>query len=166
MGCKNCFNETINLANSLNKKVLFDIEDLLIDTKYTDLLPYVQSLSSPEKSLYDDMIIHMGKTLKNCNGAITTTEALAKELKNYVPEIFINHNVASEGMFKLSLDYLKEKSKRKNSEEIIIGYFCDNIANSDIEFAIPAFSKIFREFKNVKLLILGEVELPIFLEEF
>ena len=160
-------NEAINLAKNLNKKVLFDIDDLLIDTKYTDLLPYVQSLSSSEKSLYDDVIIRMGKTLKFCDGAITTTEALAKELKNYVPKVFINRIVESEEMFKLSINSLKEKSKRKNSEEKIIGYFCDNIADSsDIEIVIPPFSKIFREFNNVKLLILGEIELPIALEEF
>ena len=49
----------------------------------------------------------MGKTLKLCEGAITTTETLAQELKNYVPKVFINHNVASEEMFKLSQNALK-----------------------------------------------------------
>lgn len=32
----------ITLAHALHKKVYFDIDDLVIDTVYTDLIPYVQ----------------------------------------------------------------------------------------------------------------------------
>lgn len=55
----------------------------------------------------------MGKTLKLCQGAITTTNFLAKELMNYVSTVFINHNVASEEMWKLSQDALKIKDNKK-----------------------------------------------------
>ena len=75
----------INIAKKLNKKVLFDIDDLVIDTKYTELIPYIQALSESEKILYNDGVTRIGKTLKLCEGAITSTETLAKELKNYVP---------------------------------------------------------------------------------
>ena len=50
----------------------------------------------------------MRKTLQLCEEAITTTEALAKGLKKYIPEVFINRNVASEEMFKLSELALKK----------------------------------------------------------
>ena len=95
--------KTISLAKKLNKKVLFDIDDLVIDTKYTNLIPYIQeALSSSEKKIYNDGVVRIGKTLKLCQGAITTTEALAKELKKFVSEVFINPNAASEEMLKLS----------------------------------------------------------------
>ena len=99
--------KTIKLAKSLNKIVLFDIDDLVIDTKYTNSIPYIKTLSFYEKSLYDDNVIRMGKTLKLCEGVITTTKILAQELKNYVQKVFINHNVASEEMFILSQNALK-----------------------------------------------------------
>lgn len=105
--------EAINLAKSLNKKVLFDIDDLVIDTKYTNLIPYAQNLSGTKISLYNDGVIRMRKTLKLCEGAITTTKTLAKELKNYIKEVFVNHNAASEEMFKLSLNALEIKSEKK-----------------------------------------------------
>ena len=38
--------EAITLAKKLNKKVLFDIDDLVIDKKYTELIPYIKTLSS------------------------------------------------------------------------------------------------------------------------
>ena len=105
--------EAISLAKSLNKKVLFDIDDLVIDTKYTDEIPFLKNLSIQKKKLYDDGVIRMGKTLKLCQGAITITNFLAKELMNYVSTVFINHNVASEEMWKLSQDALKIKDNKK-----------------------------------------------------
>ena len=159
--------KAISLAKNLNKKVIFDVDDLVIDKKYTDVTPYVQTLSKYEKLIYDDGVFRMGKTLKLCDVAITTTEVLAQELKKYVPKVLINGNVASEQMFNLSKYALEGKARVKNKGEIIIGYFSGSIThNSDIEMIIPALIKILLEFKNVKLLFLGEFDIPHNLQEF
>jgi hypothetical protein len=79
----------IKFAKKLNKKILFDIDDLVFDLKYTNTNTYVQALSPYEKSYYDKNVILMKKTLLLCDGAITTNKFLAKELKNYIPEVFI-----------------------------------------------------------------------------
>ena len=159
--------EAISLAKSLNKKVLFDIDDLVIDTKYTDEIPFLKNLSIQKKKLYDDGVIRMGKTLKLCQGAITTTNFLAKELMNYVSTVFINHNVASEEMWKLSQDALKIKDNKKNNKHIIIGYFSGSDShNPDIEMIKPALIKILEEFKNVKILLFGEISFGKFPKKF
>ena len=98
--------EAIELAKSLNKKVLFDIDDLIFNKNYTDISPYVKFLSKEKKSTYDDYVIRMGKTLKICDGVITTTEVLAGELKKFISNVFINRNVANEEMWKLSQEAL------------------------------------------------------------
>lgn len=153
--------KAINLAKNLNKIVLFDIDDLSFDIKYTNLNTYAQTLNKSEKSEFDKAVILYGKTLKYCEGVITTTEALAKELKKYVPEVFINRNVASEEMWKLSQKVLENKTKIKNSDEIIIGYFSGSTShNQDFQMISPYLIKILQEFKNVKLLIAGEFTLP------
>ena len=90
--------EFIKLAKKLNKRVLYDIDDLVIDTRYTDTIKYLDSMSKEERMLYDDGVKRMGKTLCLCDAAITTTERLAEELGKYVPEVFINRNTASEEM--------------------------------------------------------------------
>jgi len=152
--------QAIILAKSLNKKILFDIDDLVIDTKYTDKIPFIQTLSKQEKKLYDNGVMLIGKTLKRCDAAITTTESLAKELKNYVSNVFINHNVASEEMWKLSQEALINKDINKKNDYIIIGYFSGSIShNSDIEMIMPALLRIIKEFENVKLLFLGQLNL-------
>ena len=121
--------EAIKLAKILNKKVLFDIDDLVIDTKYTEEIPYIKTLTPEEKIIYDDGVMRMGKTLKLCDAAITTTEDLAKELKHYISNVFINRNVASEKMIKLSYD--ANKKVKKDDSKIIIGYLSGSIKSID-----------------------------------
>jgi len=159
--------EAIKQAKRLNKKILYDIDDLVFDTKYTNVIPYVKSLSAKEKKNYDGYVISMGKTLKHCEGAITTTDVLAKELRNYVPNVFINRNVASEEMWKLSQNALKSKLNKKKDNHIIIGYFSGSIThNPDIEMIKKPLIKILTEYKNVQLLLFGYINFPIFLKDF
>ena len=159
--------EAIKLAKILNKKILYDIDDLVFDPKYTNKIPYVKALSLKEKENYDSGVILMGKTLKLCEGAITTTDALAKELRNYVSNVFINRNVASEEMWSLSQDALINKVNKKKGAHIIIGYFSGSIThNPDIEMIKEPLIKILTEFKNVQLLLFGYLNFPIFLNDF
>ena len=150
--------EAILIAKSLNKKILFEIDDLVFDTKYTNTNTYVQKLSVDEKKLYDDGVIAMGKTLKLCDGAITTTPVLANELIKNVPLVFINFNVASEEMWKLSKEALQNKIL--NKDKIIIGYFSGSIShNLDFGIIKRPLKKILEKFSNVNLLIVGHLDL-------
>lgn len=157
--------EFIKLAKKLNKKVLYDIDDLVIDTKYTDTIKYLDSMSKDERELYDDGVRRMGQTLKLCDAAITTTERLAEELGHYVPEVFINRNTASEEMRALSQEALKNKS-RKN-ENIGIGYFSGSLThNDDFNLVLPALTRLMDKYNQVQLHVVGELDLPEELEKY
>lgn len=185
--------ELIKRAKSMNRLVLFDIDDLVVDTKYTDTIPYVMSLDEAGKKVYDDGVIRMGKTLKLCDAAITTTERLAEELSNYVPEVFINRNTASERMYELSekaiyerdvLPFLdekelpsyvsrtqyfsaKEKAQLRGEKKIHIGYFSGSIThNEDFDMIKPALIRILKEFPSTNLHLVGELDLPLELQCF
>ena len=120
------------------------------------------------KNIYDKGVYLIGKTLKNCDAAITTTACLARELKHYVSKVFINNNVASEEMWKLSQEALNNKNNtKKNNESIVIGYFSGSIShNPDIEMIKPALVRILKKFKNVKLLFFGLLNISNFSDEF
>ena len=98
--------KAIELAKSLNKKVLFDIDDLSFNKNYRDISPYIKYLTTEKKAIYDDYVMRIGKTLKFCDGVITTTKVLADELKKFISNVFINRNVANEEMWKLSQEAL------------------------------------------------------------
>ena len=156
--------EFISKAKEENKSVFFDIDDLVIDKKYTDKIAYVKAMNKEDKALYDDGVERMQKTLKMCDYAITTTEALAKELKNYVKEVYINRNVASERMVELSQEALKNK---QSHDDVIIGYLSGSIThNPDIEMIKPALISLMKKYDYLKLKLVGEVELPEDLKKF
>ena len=87
--------EFIKLAKYNNKTVIFDIDDLVFDREYTKTIKYLDTLSKKELDEYYDGVDRMQETLKLCDYAITTTEALANELKKFVKEVYVNRNVAS-----------------------------------------------------------------------
>lgn len=151
--------ELIEKAHYFNKKVFFDVDDLVIDTKYTDKIEYVQQMNKAEKTTYDDGVVRMGETMKLCDFCITTTPALARELKKYNKEVFVNKNVANERMVKLSIDALK--NVKKDTSKVKIGYLSGSIThNPDFEMIKPALVKIMDEFKNVELVVMGHLDLP------
>lgn len=159
----------IKTAKKLHKTVLFDIDDLVIDTKYTDLIPYVQSLNGKEKADYDDGVVRMGRTLSLCDAAITTTERLEKELLNYVPEVYINRNTASEKMYMLSEEAWKAREEKNDNkgQTVDIGYFSGSIThNSDFDLIMPAVTKLLEKYHNVNLHIVGILDLPEELKPF
>ena len=106
--------EFVRRAKMLNKTVLYDVDDLVFDTVYTDMIPYLDNLSQEERSRYDENVRSMGKLLRMCDGAVTTTSCLAQELEQYVPQVLINRNVASEEMVKLSAEALRRREQQKN----------------------------------------------------
>ena len=89
-------NETIQLSKELNKKILIDIDDLVMERKYIELMWNIDILSSKHENLYDIIFKSMKSIIFYCDAVITNTQALEKELKNYFDEVFINGNAANE----------------------------------------------------------------------
>lgn len=154
----------IKKAKSYNKTVLFDIDDLMIDTKYTDEIPYVQEMNVQDRKMYEEGVRDTGKLLKLCDGAITTTEGLAEELSKYLPNVFINRNVASEEMIMIS-EKAWGNCKDKKDGFVKIGYFSGSIThNPDFAIVMPALVQIMKENSHVKLVLVGELDIPKELE--
>lgn len=177
----------VALAKRLNKTVLYDIDDLVIDTSYTDQIPYVAAMNAVDKRAYDDGVIRMGETLKLCDGAITTTEDLAMELSKFVPRVYVNRNTASELMreyseiaiyrrdvlpafkrgevpqrdLKIYDKAVTRRDEKAARSEVRIGYFSGSIThNDDFELILPAVISVLRCRPNVTLLLMGELSLP------
>ena len=180
----------IKLAHSLNKKVYFDIDDLVIDTVYTDTIPFVAAMTGNDREQYDDGVRRMGKTLSLCDGVITTTKQLAEELSKFSPDVFINRNVASEEMLyfseralyerdvlpKLELDEIKsgdrhrwKVAKERDSKRsgFSLGYFSGSIThNDDFEMILPAIAGFMAKHEDAKLHVVGELDVPEQLKPF
>lgn len=159
--------EFIRKAKELNKLVVFDIDDLMFDVEYTKSISYIDSMDEKAKDEYYDGINLNRKTLELCDYAITTTECLADELKKYVSEVYINRNVASEEMYKLSELALKKRESKEENNKVIAGYFSGSIThNQDFEMILPSIVKCMSKFDNFYLSIVGELDIPKELETY
>ena len=162
--------EFIRLAKELNKTVIYDIDDLVIDTKYTDTIKYLDTMSSEERKGYDEGVRNMQKVLKMCDAAITTTDRMAEELKHYVPKVFINRNTASVEMLQLSEEAYEKRVAEKiaeSRETVKMGYFSGSITHNDDFILIqPAVAKIMEKYPQTELHIAGILDIPKELEAF
>ncbi|QOT09872.1 glycosyltransferase [Paenibacillus sp. JNUCC32] len=158
--------ELIQRAKYFNKKVFFDVDDLVIDQKYVKDVKYLNTMSSSELDLYLEGVERHKKTLLMCDYALTTTSRLAKELSNYVEEVYINRNVASDQMIELSNRALANQTDR-SSDKVILGYFSGSIThNEDFELILEVLEKIFIRYSNVFLKVVGILDIPEKLEVF
>ncbi|WP_285118467.1 rhamnan synthesis F family protein [Lactococcus petauri] len=164
-GYSELLEQLCHLAQKYNKPVYYDIDDLVIDTKYTDLLSYTQDLSDIEKYEYDSGVKSYGKMMSLCDSVITTTQTLKEELENYSSEVIINRNLASEELVRLSQETLKDYTQ--DSSKIKIGYFSGSIThNENFEMIKPAIMQILEKYPHVELHLVGYIDLPQDLKKY
>lgn len=156
----------IEEAKANNKVVLYDIDDLLIDRSYTTSIKYLETMGEEERNSYYHGIDLNQKTLKMCDGAITTTERMAEELGKYVPSVYINRNVASEEMLQLSEKAVLNVEEKKD-DKIRIGYFSGSIThNDDFKMILPILVNLMDRYGNLVLVVVGDLDLPKELDRF
>lgn len=159
----------IRAAKENHKAVLYDIDDLVIDKKYTESIRYLDTMTASEQALYYHGLELNRQTLELCDGAVTTTERLAEELQKYVPQVFINRNVASEEMVKLSEQALlhRKKHNRTKPHQIRIGYFSGSATHrDDFLFILPVLVRLMKKYVNLSFVIAGELEIPEQLKQY
>ena len=148
-----------HLAKDYGKPIFFDIDDLVFDTLYTDQLSYTKGLPHHEKENYDANVRNYGYMLENCDGAITSTNQLQKELKKYRSKVLLNRNLASDELISISSQFLKDYSQV--SDVIKIGYFSGSIShNENFELIKPTIKKLLEKYSNVQLHIVGILDIP------
>lgn len=157
--------ELCRLAKKYDKPVYYDIDDLVIDTKYTDQLTYTQNLSEVDKAAYDAGVHSYGKMMALCDQVITTTRALKEELQNYNSNVLLNRNLASEELVHISQQTLKDYSE--NNQTVKIGYFSGSIThNENFEMIKPAIVQILEKYPQVELHLVGYLDLPQDMKQF
>lgn len=157
--------EMIQLAKKYNKAILYDIDDLVIDTKFTNQLNYVQQLSEPEKRKYDQGVINYGEMMKLCDGVVTSTQKMKEELLDYKELVILNRNLANQELVEISQRAIKLFDAKETS--IKIGYFSGSIThNENFELIKPAVLQLLEKHQTLELHLVGHLDLPDDLKPF
>lgn len=156
--------ELCYLAKKYNKPLLYDIDDLVIDTKYTDQLEYTQRISAEEKLNYDAGVRSYGRMLSLCDGLVATTTPLKEELSKYKDLVLINRNLASKELVDISLKHIHQDS---SDGTVRIGYFSGSIThNENFELIKPALKQLMANYPFIQLNLVGHIDVPQDLEPF
>ncbi|MGN7456713.1 glycosyltransferase [Paenibacillus pasadenensis] len=152
----------IKEAKYYNKKCFFDIDDLVIDEEYVSTIAHLKTMRQQDLKQYMDGVNRMKRTMLLCDYILTTTEGMARELRKFNPQTFINRNVASEKMVELSLKAISQK--KPDPQKVILGYFSGSIThNADFNMIKDTIIDIMVDDPNVYLKVVGLLDIP---EEF
>ena len=154
----------VDLAHSEDKKVYYDIDDLVFSTTYTDQLQYTQSLPKKKKKAYDLGVDAYKKMLQQCDVGIASTQQLKEELLEYLPTVYLNRNKVSSELLDISN---QEKSRKEHSDKVRIGFFSGSITHNDnFDLIKGALVSILDKNSQVELHIVGHLDIPAEMEKF
>lgn len=147
------------VAQRYGRKVIYDIDDLVFDTQYTDQLAYTQGLSVADKAAYDAQVASYGRMLSQCDAAMTTTATLVSTLADWQPEVILNRNVLSQELWDLSQQALAEK--KTDADKVKLAYFSGSIThNENFEMILPAILKVLAAYPQTELHLVGHLDVP------
>ncbi len=158
--------EFIDKARKYNKAVIYDIDDMVFDRIYVEGIPYLSNLSDMEREEYYESVDGCRKMLDLCDAAVVSTEGIAKEMSRYVPEVYVNRNMISEQMASLS-EIAWCQAGKERCRKIILGYFSGSNSHADdLRIIINPLIKILETYKDVVLLLSGEIAVPDSLKNY
>jgi glycosyltransferase involved in cell wall biosynthesis len=154
----------ITRARAAGCRVLFDVDDLVFDTRYVSLV--LETLDqAPTEGMLDDRFAYMsrmGATLRLCDGAISTNHFLSArieefaQLPTWVVPNFLNH---------LQLERSEEMRRTRHACErpagvASVGYFSGTPThNRDFELVATALAKVMTRHTDIRLLIVGFLDI-------
>jgi glycosyltransferase involved in cell wall biosynthesis len=144
------------------KKVLFDIDDLVFDTRYATLvasnLGYL--LEGEELNQWTAFISNIGTALRASDGVITTNPYLAERISDVTPlPVFVAPNTFNEAQREVSNAALAVTKPQHKG--LHLGYFSGSPSHS-LDFAVVAsqLSSFLQESRDSTLTIVGYLEIP------
>lgn len=158
-------NGLITKFRARRKRVLFDVDDLVVDTDYAHLVVATLGLDVTQKGVWDDwfaMIARMNQTLRLCDGAITTNEFLSQKIADcsglpvsVVPNFMNKEQLAlAEQVFAA-----KQRARFMGNGKISLGYFSGSPSHR-LDYAIvePALADVLAERPNVEVTVVGYID--------
>jgi glycosyltransferase involved in cell wall biosynthesis len=150
---------------SQGRPVLFDVDDFVFDTDYTHLLIDTLALDKNDPRVWDDwfaMMGRMGRTLRCCDGAITTNSFLAQRIAKFTGKpVAVVPNFMNVEQLRMSEAVFAEKQARRwrGDGPLCVGYFSGSPSHRlDFEIIESALADWLDEDASRSLMLVGYIE--------
>ncbi len=158
----------IQHARASGCRVLFDVDDLIFDTRYVSLI--LETLDrSPGEAMLDEWFAAMsrvGALLRLCDGAISTNDFLSARIEEFAQ---LPTWVVPNFLNTLQLDRSAEvrQNRRAPSGVTSIGYFSGTPThNRDFELVSTALARVMTRHTHLRLTIVGFLDIGAALRGF
>jgi glycosyltransferase involved in cell wall biosynthesis len=155
------------------KRVLYDTDDLVFDPRYAHLLIQTLDLDARDPRVWDDWFAYtsrLGATLALCDGAITTTPALAERLAEVTQRpVAVVPNFLNREQLALSDQLFAAKAQTSPGEDglLHLGYFSGSPShNRDFAMVVPALQQLLAEDDSLGVVTVGYIDTGPLFERF
>ena len=158
--------QLITIARNRGKTVIYDIDDMVFDIKYVPLILNTIDAELKLPGIWNyrfGEVARYGATLSLCDKIITTNTYLAERLREFShKEVSIIPNFLNEEQLAISGNIYEDKKSGNfiRKDPVYIGYFSgSNTHNKDFRIVSDSLIHILEKYDNVKLLIMGHLQL-------
>ncbi len=155
----------IGAFHKRRKKVLFDTDDLVFDTRYLHLLMHTLDVDMENPQNWDTWFAYcsrVGATLRLCDGAIATNDRLAGHIQAFTDmPVAVIPNFINAEQLELSDRIFEAKRGVSPGEDgfIHLGYFSGSPShNRDFGIAAPALEAALDENPSLALVVVGYIQ--------
>ena len=148
-------------ARRMGIPVLFDVDDLVFDDRYVQLVGESLDQAMDSHDAWDywfAYISRIGATLRMCDAAITTNESLADRIRDFVDiPVRVVPNFLNEEQLRVSAQIRQARGTHgRNYERVTVGYFGGTPThNRDFNVLAESLSEVMIENPAVRLMVVG-----------
>jgi glycosyltransferase involved in cell wall biosynthesis len=161
-------------AHSRGTAVIYDVDDLIFNPDYVHLVIDtldVKLRSEEDWNYWFSYISRLGATLRCCDAAIGTNAFLADRITEYAPHLPVSviPNFLNRQQTEVSRTLVARKRTTgfQRDGHVDLGYFSGSPThNRDLLVASPALAAVFERFPQVRLRVVGFIELNSYLEPY
>ena len=160
-------------AQRKGKRVLFDVDDLVINVDYIPLIMNTLNADVRDPSVMDWWYAYVGRmeaTLKLCDGGITTNRHLADMIEAVSGKpCWVIPNFMNREQLEISARLFEEKQTNAfaHGEKVTLGYFSGSPSHKkDFDLVSATLAQSLEEFPQLRVAIAGYIELTPALQPY
>jgi glycosyltransferase involved in cell wall biosynthesis len=153
--------KVLEQSKKLKQTIIYDTDDLSFDVEMFKKSDAYTNFTEAQKKQYQKMTGLEILQDTQLNAITTTTNFLAEKLNRFNKPVFVVKNKLSKQELQWTREARKVYLRRVHSEEDVrIGYFSGSIShNRDFATIIPALEIILNRYSNVKLYLVGYLDM-------
>jgi glycosyltransferase involved in cell wall biosynthesis len=158
------FGRLIATAKSRGRRVLFDVDDLIFDSRFTHMVLDTLDQNTAEEDLnfWFAVTARIGETMRLCDGAILTNDYLARRAADFCGlPTWVVPNFLNGAQLDLSAQIVERKraSKWRRDGRIHLGYFSGTPShNRDFAIIADTLAELLQRDRRLVLRIVGFLE--------